>query len=256
MATKEEKNAKVEFSSTYLKYSVNGTAISKIFKALSRGCIALIQLIFSLIVLTETRVLGQCYAISRRILVNIRSGSPMNGCMRVGLTGSPGVGKTTISSLLVEYGFSVESVEMIAEKYGCIGDVDPCDGARAIDVEGLVSHLDSEWTDAPKAKLVIDGHLSHFLPVDCLVVLRCAPEILKERLSARGYSDGKIFENVDWEIIGGAWNEVNDAIPMIEFDSSSQSTVSIAKSILNWIEDGCKPNRPLDPIDWISKGER
>ena len=66
------------------------------------------------------------------------------------------MGKTTISSLLVEYGFSVETVEMIAE-LGCIGDVDPV-MERAIDVEGLVSHLDSEWTDAPKAKLVIDGH--------------------------------------------------------------------------------------------------
>tara|TARA_A100000164_G_C21924151_1_gene782173 strand:- start:663 stop:1205 length:543 start_codon:yes stop_codon:yes gene_type:complete len=175
--------------------------------------------------------------------------------IRVGLTGSPGVGKTTVSSLLVECGFSVESVEMIAEKYECIEDVDPKDGARAVDIEELASYLDSEWSDRPKSKLVIDGHLSHFLPVDCLIVLRCAPEILKQRLSSRGYSDSKISENVDWEIIGSAWNEVNDEIPLIEFDSSSQSSESVAKSILNWIEDGCKPNRPLNPIDWISKGE-
>ncbi|MAH98749.1 MAG: NMP kinase [Euryarchaeota archaeon] len=206
-------------------------------------------------VLCESCFLGQCCAISRRILVNIRFGGLVKERIRVGLTGSPGVGKTTVSSLLVECGFSVESVEMIAEKYECIEDVDPKDGARAVDIEELASYLDSEWSDRPKSKLVIDGHLSHFLPVDCLIVLRCAPEILKQRLSSRGYSDSKISENVDWEIIGSAWNEVNDEIPLIEFDSSSQSSESVAKSILNWIEDGCKPNRPLNPIDWISKGE-
>ena len=48
----------------------------------------------------------------------------MKESVRVGLTGSPGVGKTTVSSLLVEYGFSVESVEMIAEKYECIDDIE------------------------------------------------------------------------------------------------------------------------------------
>ena len=95
-------------------------------------------------VLLESCVLGQCCAISRRILVNIRFGSVVKESIRVGLTGSPGVGKTTVSSFLVEYGFSVESVEMIAEKYECIDDIDPKDGAREIDVEELASYLELE----------------------------------------------------------------------------------------------------------------
>ena len=61
----------------------------------------------------------------------------MDRCFRLALTGTPGVGKTTISSLLADVGYQVETVQDIAERFGCIDDVDSEDGARPIDIDDL-----------------------------------------------------------------------------------------------------------------------
>ena len=105
------------------------------------------------------------------------------------LTGTPGVGKTTISSLLADVGYHVETTEEIAERFGCIGDIDPQDGARPIDIDDLNAKIHSEWKNDPIKSIVIDGHLSHLLPVDCVVILRCSPSVLRTRLSGRSYEE-------------------------------------------------------------------
>ena len=107
----------------------------------------------------------------------------------------------------------------IAERFGCIDDVDSEDGARPID--DLNTKIHSEWKNDPIKSTVIDGHLSHLLPVDCVVILRCSPSVLRTRLSGRSYEEEKIAQNVDWEILGSAWSEIDDTPPAIEFDTSS-----------------------------------
>ena len=174
---------------------------------------------------------------------------------RLALTGAPGTGKTTVCSLLSEAGIGVVSVETLAEMFDCIGDTDPSDGARPIDLDVLRSILDDKWSVSPEETTLIDGHISHLLPVDCAIILRCKPADLQVRLLDRRYRDGKISQNVDWEILGGAWNEIDELVPVIEFDTSSDSADSIVESILGWIADGFKPERPTNPIDWVGRGE-
>ena len=151
------------------------------------------------------------------------------------LTGTPGVGKTTISSLLADVGYHVETTEEIAERFGCIDDI--------------------EWKNDPIKPTVIDGHLSHLLPVDCVVILRCSPSVLRTRLSGRSYEEEKIAQNVDWEILGSAWPEIDDTPPAIEFDTSSNGVETVFQRIIDWLADGFKPRRPLRLIDWIERGE-
>ena len=179
----------------------------------------------------------------------------MEGAIRLALTGSPGTGKTTVSSLLGEMGVEVFSMEMLAERMDCIGDPDPEDGARPIDMDALCSILRVEWSARPEVNSLIDGHLSHLLPVDCVIILRCKPFVLRQRLIERGYADSKISQNVDWEILGGAWNELKEGVPVKEFDTSSESSDSIVGSIKSWIADGFKPEMPANPIDWVHREE-
>ena len=73
----------------------------------------------------------------------------MDRCFRLALTGTPGVGKTTISSLLSDVGYQVETVQDIAERFGCIDDVDPEDGARPINISNLNTQIHSEWKNDP-----------------------------------------------------------------------------------------------------------
>jgi len=178
----------------------------------------------------------------------------MRGPVRVALTGTPGTGKTTVSSLLRESGKRVVSVEILAERFDCIEDADPDDGARPIDIPQLYSRALDEWGESPDDSLFVDGHLSHLLPVDCVIILRCNPVDLQKRLEQRDYGERKVLQNVDWEILGGPWNDIEEEIPILEFDSSSDSPEAIFESILEWIVDGFKPERPASPIDWVEMG--
>ncbi len=179
----------------------------------------------------------------------------MSNAFRLAMTGSPGTGKSTISDLLSGFDYDVETMESLATRLGCIGDVDPEDGARPIDMDELQILLEDEWEVLPSVPTVIDGHLSHLLPVDCAVILRCRPSILKERLAGRSYSRQKTSENVDWEILGGSWAEIDESVPAIEFDTSSEGVGEIVQAILGWIADDFKPRRPLNPIDWVDQEE-
>ena len=179
----------------------------------------------------------------------------MDRGFRLALTGTPGVGKTTIASLLADVGYHVETMEEIAERFGCIDDVDSQDGARPIDIDDLNAKIHSEWKNDPINSIVIDGHLSHLLPVDCVVILRCSPSVLRKRLTGRSYAEQKISGNVDWEILGSAWAEMDDTVPAIEFDSSSDGVETVFQRIMDWLADDFKPRRPLRLIDWIERGE-
>ena len=179
----------------------------------------------------------------------------MDRDFRLALTGTPGVGKTTVSSLLADVGYQVETVQDIAQRFGCIDDVDSEDGARPIDIDDLNTQINSEWRNNPIKSIVIDGHLSPLLPVDCVVILRCSPSVLRKRLTGRSYAEQKISGNVDWEILGSAWAEMDDTVPAIEFDTSSDGVETVFQRIMDWVADDFKPRRPLRLIDWIERGE-
>jgi len=48
----------------------------------------------------------------------------MQGGVRIALSGTPGTGKTTIASLLDEQGYTIMTLESLADKYDCLGEVD------------------------------------------------------------------------------------------------------------------------------------
>ena len=64
-----------------------------------------------------------------------------------------------------------------------------------------------------------------------------------------------IRDSVDWEILGSAWAEMDDTVPAIEFDTSSDGVEVVFQGIMDWVADDFKPRRPLRLIDWIERGE-
>ena len=172
---------------------------------------------------------------------------------RLALAGTPGTGKTTVAELLSAAGFCVVTIEELAQSAGALGEQDPSDGARPVDLDLMIESIAKSWESPPASPEIIDGHLSHHLPTDAVVVLRCDPATLRERLSERGYSSAKVESNVEWELLGGAWNEREGDSPWSEFDTTTEDADSVVKSILAWISDGFKPTSPEGVIDWIAR---
>ena len=163
--------------------------------------------------------------------------------VRIAITGTPGVGKTSFCAAM---NHPTKSVEEIAAPHDCLGDTEK-DGAAPIDLEKLIPKID--WSE--EGLILIDGHLSHLLPVDAIILIRCHPDILRKRLSERDYSQSKVDENVECELIGIVAAECLET-PCLELDSAIGVEAMIARAE-RWITDGFKPSRPNEGIDWIGQ---
>ena len=99
--------------------------------------------------------------------------------MRIGLTGTPGVGKTTLGALLRgRPGWTVIDVRGWAREAGVVVDYDSEQDAEVIDILALAARIEPETTEFT----LYEGHLSHLLPVDVAWVVRCDPGVLRTRV--------------------------------------------------------------------------
>jgi len=161
----------------------------------------------------------------------------------IAITGTPGTGKTSLCDALRE-SYSVISVQNLAEQHGCLGEIDSSDGAAPLDIHQLAE----KWHYEGEGFCFIDGHLSHFLEVDAIVILRCHPEQLKQRLKTRAYSPEKIEANVEWELLSGTWSELLEFeidIPILELDTTTSPLEEIQAEIIEWLNNQC-PSLPLE----------
>jgi len=165
------------------------------------------------------------------------------------LTGTPGVGKTSLANQLSLHGIHIMSVVEIANTINAIGSIDEKMDAVEIDVEALQSFNLESSAD----KVCVDGHLSHFANVGGIVILRCQPEELRNRLVGRGYREVKIQANVEAEMIGGPWMELNTMhleIPVMELDTTLTPVETLCEMVLEWIEAPSSIS-PEQAIDWL-----
>ncbi len=167
------------------------------------------------------------------------------------ITGTPGVGKTTISGLLRERGFSVVSVNEIAEREGLFLGRDPLRGYLEVDIEGLCRSVERYLT----GKAVLEGHLSHFCrKCDAVIVLRLDPEVLRERLLMRGYPEDKVQENLEAEALDVCTVEAHEihGERVREVDTTGKTPEEVADIIMD-ILDGDEGYAPggVDFSDWL-----
>ncbi|MDI3476195.1 MAG: adenylate kinase [Thermococcaceae archaeon] len=164
--------------------------------------------------------------------------------MIIAVTGTPGVGKTTVSKLLAEkLGYEYVNLREYALGKG-IGEM------KGDELEVEVDELAYNFEKDFKGKnVVVDGHLSHFLNSDLVIVLRANPKLIAERLKERGYSREKLGENVEAELVDVILVEaLEENENVIEVDTTGKTPEEVVEEILNLIQKGVR--RRVGIVDW------
>jgi len=159
------------------------------------------------------------------------------------VTGVPGTGKTTLSKKLAKkLNFYYIDVNKIIKKYNISEGYDKKRKTKIVDVNKLNKALIKEINNYKKMiqstikkysintnsnnkieyiikknkikeGIIIDSHLSHYLPkkyVDLCIVTKCDLKVLEKRLKNKKYSKSKVRENLDAEIFDVCLNEAKE----------------------------------------------
>lgn len=165
----------------------------------------------------------------------------------VGVTGTPGTGKKSISPLVAsKLGLPCFGLNELALSYRLVRRPD---ADQEVDTELFAKKLAARL----RGPSVVFGHLLPYVlarrSVATVVVLRCSPSILRRRLVARGYPPQKILQNVEAELIGVIAADAEATFgreKTVEFDTSTLEPAEAATSVVGKIHRrGGEPR-----IDW------
>ena len=160
------------------------------------------------------------------------------------ITGTPGVGKSTVASVLAKRkNANLISITEIIKKIPC--SYDKKRKTKIVDIKRLQKEVNKKIKPGLN---IIDGHLSHLLKNDLTVLLRTNPIELRKRLKRKRWSEKKINENVEAEILGIISSEIKKCI---EIDTSKKTVENVVKEIEKALNNlSCKKKKR---IDWTYK---
>jgi len=143
---------------------------------------------------------------------------------RVAVTGTPGTGKTTATTLLDA---PVIHLNELIREAGLWTERDD-------DRDSLVADLDAVREALGAWSGVVESHLAHHLDADRVVVLRCHPDALADRLRERGADEAKATENAESEALDVILSEAverHGVDHVYEIDTTDRTPAAVAADI-------------------------
>ena len=162
--------------------------------------------------------------------------------MLIGITGTPGTGKTSVAEALRRRGIDVLDLKTTVGPFVIEHDSEM--GADVVDVEAWAK--EHQFLEG-----YAEGAIAHFLPCEKIIILRCRPDVLEQRLAPRGYSAEKIRENAEAEALDVILIETADAFSteqIYEIDTTSIDSETAAEQIVAFAEG--KIPASFGSIDW------
>ena len=170
-------------------------------------------------------------------------------CVKLVITGNPGVGKHTIAELFIKQdsSYNIFDISKFAIEKGFGEQVDE-------DIEVDTTKIKNEIKKSDLEKSVIVGHLAPYVldesNIDIVIILRKNPYDLIGIYEKRDYQKSKIKENTGSEILGVI---ANDSIASFgkeksfEIDTTKKTPEIILKEINNIIRN----HEGGDIVDWL-----
>jgi adenylate kinase len=180
------------------------------------------------------------------------------------ISGTPGTGKTTVSKAIAKkLNARVISLNQLACSEDLVSGYDEKRDTLIIDEEKLRSKALSMIKEAKVENLgllIIESHFVEIIPekeADLIIILRCEPVILSQRLTKRGYREEKVRENIQSEILGSCVNffiESRVTKPIYEINTSEVSINKLRDEIIKIIYDKEYGEiYKLGKIDWLEE---
>jgi len=185
--------------------------------------------------------------------------------MIIALTGTPGTGKTTVCEVIKEHSlyrkkYSIIDVNRLVLDEKLYTGKDESRDTYEADMDKLEERVKQEIEQKPQdMDIIMEGHLSHLLPADAVIVLRAHPVALRKRLGKRkNYSFQKVKENADAEALDVILVEAAQGNKNVfEINTTKINLLVVVKSVISIIEafkQGRVPEEFLPgKINWIEQ---
>lgn len=147
--------------------------------------------------------------------------------MRVAVTGTPGVGKTTATEGL-STDLDVLHLNDLVREAGLTEGTDEARGSLVVDLEAVSARFEG------REGLLVESHVAHHLDVDRAIVLRCRPDVLERRLLDRGDGEAKAAENAEAEALDVILSETVERQGVdstYEIDTTDRSVEAVRSDI-------------------------
>ncbi|EFW92505.1 nucleotide kinase [Haladaptatus paucihalophilus DX253] len=172
--------------------------------------------------------------------------------MRVAVTGTPGTGKTTATEL-VETDLEVVHLNDAIREEELHDGADEERGSLYANFDAIRQWLDEQGDGGDD--LLVDSHLAHHFDAEKVVVLRCHPEELRERLLERGETDAKAEENAESEALDVILSESvaeHGTESVYEIDTTDRAPDAVASDIEAVIEGEREPSAgTVDYLEYL-----
>ena len=170
------------------------------------------------------------------------------------MVGTPGVGKTTLCSLLADrFGYEHVEVGKLASAERLYLGYDESRKTLIADVKRLREEVDRVIGKCGSEVLLLDGHYAHELvppsATSGVFVIRLDPLVLYRRSVKLHADESKARENALSEFIGAISYEARKAHRWaVDVDATGLSVAGLSREFEACVSKPSFPNRP--PIDW------
>lgn len=187
--------------------------------------------------------------------------------MIIALSGTPGTGKTTVCGIIKEHSqyrkqYNITDLNKLVLDEKIYTGKDEARDTYIADMDMLEKRVQEIISEVPKSMdVIMEGHLSHLLPADAVIVLRAHPVALRKRLGKRiEYSFKKVKENANAEALDVILVEsVQRCDKVFEINTTDMNPLAVVKSVVSIIgslKRGKNPDEFLPgKINWIEQVE-